>query len=118
MVASLKLYHISSSEVDDLWNWKPQSLEDVFIAIDMEIGMSDTEGTNMFYVSLATPESLRKHEKGLLLVENRTMIVSEYNYQAILDGINKIIKKCNKRSWEESCLALSRYFLWEYEDYK
>ena len=113
----LKLNSISSSDIDiDLASWNPLVNEDIFICLDMEISFENDE-VNLFYVNIATPEGLRKHEKGFLLSENRTIVISEYNYEALLVVIKNILAKCTRDSWTESCLVLQRYFLWEYEDY-
>ena len=78
---------------------------------------NDNSGINMFYVVLATPEALRLRRKGPFLVENRTLVVSDFDYDAIVSGIKSILEKCNRETWEESCQVLQRYFDWEYEDY-
>jgi hypothetical protein len=112
----LILKSISSSEVD-LSKWYPLSEEDVFICLDMEIAYSDgEEGCNIFYVTLATPEALKKHRDGIFLVKNRTLVISEYDYDAIRQGILEILNASCRDSWSESCNVLQRYFQWEYED--
>lgn len=113
----LKINSISSTEVD-LRSWYPESNEDVLICLDLAISFSDNEdGTNLFYVTLATPEALRKNAEGFLLADNKTLVVSEYSYRHIVEELNSILKKCSRKDWEQSCEALQHYFQWEYEDY-
>jgi len=117
MNGKLILKSVTSSEVD-LKNWYPISNEDVFICLDMEIAFSDGEkGSNLFYVTLATPESLRKYRSEPYLVKNRTLIISEYSYDIVRELILEILGGCSRESWDESCVRLQRYFQWEYEDY-
>ena len=117
IMSELKLKSITSSEVN-INTWSPLSKEDVFLCLDLEISWSDNEGAaNLFYVTLSTPEALRKHRSSVLLVRNRTLVVSEYDYDEIRTEILKILDECSKESWESSCFHLQRFFLWEYEDY-
>jgi hypothetical protein len=84
----------------------------------LEVGFSDKDdSTNLFYITVATPEALRKRRNGPILAKNRTILISEYDYDSIRETILDILNKCSKDSWDESCIALQRYFQWEYEDY-
>lgn len=119
MKKKLILDAISSTDIDvDLKYWFPACNEEVLISLDLNIRYLDgEEGSNMFYVTLSTPEALRKFRKGSILVRNRTIIVSEYDYNIVREVIIEILDKCSRQNWEDSCAALQRYFLWEYEDY-
>lgn len=117
MKNALELLSLSSSDVD-IETWYPLENEDVFISLDLVIGYSDgEEGGNLFYVTLATPESLRKYRQQPILVENRTIVISEYSFYLVKEELLSILRKCSRNTWEESCLVLQRYFQWEYEDY-
>ena len=112
----LKLKSISSSQVN-LKSWHPPN-EEVFVCLDMEIGFFDIrQGTNLFYVNLATPGALHEYHNDPVLVENRTIVISEYNYDLVKRTILEILKKCSRDDWNESYQVLLRYFQWEYEDY-
>jgi hypothetical protein len=117
MKKKLILNSISSTDVD-LNNWYPASNEDVFICLDIDVSYSDGEtGSNYFYVTLATPESLRKYRSEPYLVKNRTLVISSYSYDAIRNLILEILDACSRDSWNDSCDVLQRYFQWEYENY-
>lgn len=104
--------------IDPLSEWQPASLEDTYVAIDLCIGMDDGEnGSNYFYVKVATPEALRKRARNFLIVENRVIIIDYFEYFSLVKIIRNILEKCTKESWDESCCMLQRYFSWEYEDY-
>ncbi len=117
MKNKLILKSISSSEVD-INNWQPSSNDEVFICLDLEIASDNIDdGSNMFYVTLATPEALRKNSDNLVLVKNRTIVISEYHWDNIHKEILEILNECSRENWNESCTVLQRYFQWEYEDY-
>ena len=117
MTIKLTLESISSSEVE-LDSWRPLESEDVFLCLDIEIGyLGGNGGTNMFYVTLATPEGLLKHRDSPMLVKNRTLVISEYNYNLVKKEIDSILEDSARDTWNNSCIILQRYFQWEYEDY-
>jgi hypothetical protein len=45
------------------------------------------------------------------------MVVDRFDYALLRGSIEGILELCSRESWDESCLALQRYFAWEYEDY-
>lgn len=115
---SLVLHEMSSSMIDPLDEWKPESLEDTYITIDLSIGMNDgADGINYFYVKVATPEALRRRANGFLISDHRVIVIEKFDYNLLKNSIEGILKKCNRDNWDDSCLALQRYFAWEYEDY-
>lgn len=119
MKKRLILKNLSSSQlIPILEEWSPASNEDVYICLDMEIGFSGQgDRINLFYVTLATPESLRRYIVGPCLAKNRTILISEYSYQIVMNIILEILDDCTRETFEESCTVLQRYFSWEYEDY-
>lgn len=115
----LILYDMSSTTFDPLSEWEPSSLEDTYVAIDLCIGMNDgEEGSNFFYVKIATPEALRKRSKNILISDNRVIVIDYFYYYLIRKVVEDILKKCSRENWGETCLVLQRYFSWEYEDYQ
>jgi len=101
-----------------LESWNPRSNEEVFVCLDMQIGMEGDDGTNFFYVTLATPESLKLKNHDFLISSNRTIVISAYSYTKLTEAIQDILKSCQRDTYEGCCLALQRYFQWEYEDYE
>jgi len=113
----LILKSMSSSEID-FSSWYPSSDEEVFICLDLEIEFGDgADGSNMFYVTIATPKALEMHREGPVLVKNRTLVVTEYSYDIVRSAVINILNECTRETWIDSCMALQRYFQWEYEDY-
>jgi hypothetical protein len=116
---SLVLYDISSTTTDPLAGWRPETLEDTYTSIDLTIGTNDkSKGINYFYVTVATPEALRLRSTGFLISDHRVIVIEKFDFKLLKMNIEKILEKCNRSTWSESCLVLQRYFAWEYEDYK
>ena len=60
----LEIKDIASSNLDALPSWRPDSREQVFLGLDLEIGLRGERASNMFHVRVATPEALRRHGGG------------------------------------------------------
>lgn len=118
MKNKLVLKSLSCDEIESLKYWEPKSLSDVYLSLVLEIGFSGEIGVNIFYVTLATPEALRKNCNGFEIVKNRTLVVSDYNYSLIQKMILEILDNCNRNGWDECCIELQKYFYWEFEHYQ
>jgi hypothetical protein len=110
----LKLKSLSSDEVD-LVTWSPKSLEDIHICLDMGIRVKDIEGEITLNVTLASPEALRFRHNSTALVEKHTVVVQKYDYESVKKLLKGLISKCNRETRYDSCLALQKYFQWEYD---
>ena len=107
------------SDIVDLRGWWPESSEDISLRICVEVGEKNEIGSNNFYFTLASPEALKKREsKEYFIVKNRTIIVEYFDYKLLCEGVEKIVAECSGESFEDSCLQLTRYFDWEYEDFR
>ena len=109
----LKLKSLHSDEVD-LETWSPTSLEDIHICLDMSVRVRDIEGEITLNVTLASPEALRNRQKSQVLVEKHTVVIQQYNYNYVKKLLKELISKCNRETRYDSCLALQKYFHWEY----
>lgn len=106
------------SDDHDLASWNPRTREEVYDIITMMVAFDDVnEGTNYFSFNIATPEALRARDEYPIIATNRTIIISDYDYDVLLDEINRILEVCSRETYHECCSAMQRYFLWEYEDY-
>ncbi|MBT2116778.1 hypothetical protein KK141_05810 [Dyella sp. LX-66] len=114
----LILREMSSAMTDPLDQWRPRTLEETYTTLDLDIAMSDGEqGSNLFYVKMATPEALRRRGSGFLITGHRVLVVDKFDYKLLRRAIEDILEECTRDTWEESCAVLQRYFAWEYEDY-
>lgn len=117
-VVELELRDLSSSNVASIEKWRPNSLEQVFISLDLEIGLKGETASNMFHVKVATPEALRSRQHEYVIARNRTLVIDEFDFKKLREAIQEIMQSCSKQTWEESCICLQRFFQWEYEDYR
>lgn len=107
-----------SSKQDPLIRWEPESLEDVFFYLDIEIGLDDNSvGVQSFNVCVATPEALRSRAKEFLISPNRLIVVDCFDYFLLKRTIQDIINKSKRRNWSDTCIVLQRYFSYDFEDY-
>jgi len=119
MKYKLQLFSLSSIDVD-LETWEPDSMDDIFISLDIEVGYSDgSPGTNMFYATLASEEGLRfkniDNAAGMKIIPCNN---DSYDFALIKNEIIRLLDHCSKNSWDESCKELSKHLSWEYEDYQ
>ncbi len=110
----LRLKTVSSDDVD-LESWTPKSLEDIHICLDMGVRVKDIDGEITLNVTLASPEALRYHRNSPALVEKHTVVVQKYDYESVKKLLKGLINKCNRETRYDSCLALQKYFHWEYD---
>ena len=75
----------------------------------------DDEKMDYFELKVCSTKWLELSSKPILL--RHTLIVDKYNYNDILRSIEYYISQCEDSSWKNISLKLSRYFLWEFEDY-
>ena len=122
----LRLRSLISPDVSDLLHWRPESLEDVYLLLQLEIGPADAEGADLYQVIVATPEGLRafakrlrtRDEKPSIIIEDRaTIVVTEYSWPDLQQHIYAILENCSAASDVEAMRNLERYFQGEYENY-
>lgn len=116
LAVPLEIKDIASSNLDALPSWRPDTREQVFLGLDLEIGLRGERASNMFHV--------RAHARGLAaawrrfcMVKHRTLVISHFDWKQLSALLDDIVRDCARGSWEESCAVLQRYFNWEYEDY-
>ncbi len=116
----LEIRDYSSDDINDLWGWIPSSLEDVYFHLEIEIGEVGKKGTYLFELVVATPEGLRNFVQttNQPFPDRDILVISEYDWQAVIKRLNAIVEHCSRDTWENSIRCLQRYFLWEYEDLK
>ncbi|WP_373603473.1 Imm8 family immunity protein [Aggregatibacter sp. HMT-949] len=112
MKGQLKLIMDRDGEVE-LENFTPF---DARFCINILLGIGlDDEKMDYFELKVCSTKWLELSSKPILL--RHTLIVDNYNYNDILRSIEYYISQCEDSSWKNISLKLSRYFLWEFEDY-
>ena len=63
LAVPLEIKDIASSNLDALPSWRPDTREQVFLGLDLEIGLRG-ERASICSMSAPTPEALRRHGGG------------------------------------------------------
>lgn len=93
------------------------SLDDYFcVNVLMGIGLPSSNEMDYFEVRVCSLKWLELNEVYPLLLRH-TLIINKYNYESLLKAIEECLGKCSGSSWEDISMKLSRFFLWEFEDY-
>lgn len=119
MSIGLEILGYTSTDVRDLAVWEPQSLDEVYFPLHIEIGQSGMEGGALFQVLIATPEALRRFGDLHGQISDRNLLVClQYDWPALDRRIRRIVAGCQKDTWHESIQSLQRFFEWEHESLK
>ena len=110
------IQEVSSTDVEDLVNWHPSQLEDIYFPLGLILGTEGTRRGDLFYVLVASPEALRSRTYlGKCFLNRHLLIVREYDWPAILAEVHQVIEACESTTWLETAHKLSRWFHWEFE---
>ncbi len=107
--------YVSSSV--DVARWMPDTPEQVYFLLAISIGEVGDDRADLFYVTVATPEGARKHQRRVTPTRNGPLILAEYSPAALKARIEEIVERCRAPSWGESVRLLERHFEYEYSDY-
>jgi len=111
----LKSYGSSDYE---LAIWQPGSPEDVFFVLDMGIGQKGRDGADLFYVTVATRQALKRYRRVIGTTSQGPIVIDEFSVDEVLHRVNTIIAACSGENWMDSVDRLRQHFDYEYADYK
>lgn len=113
-----KLIELMSPDAD-LRTYIPDDEDDFGILIEATIGPVDGDGGDLFSFQLCTANWLRKRYISHAVVFLRHVIlVSSYDFKRIEESIEEICVNATGNNWLEVAEKLSRYGLWEFQDYQ
>jgi hypothetical protein len=114
---NLEIRKLTSPDVTP-YAWTPDSRDDVYFLVELEIGTKGAVGADIFQVMVATPEGLRKHARGGVLSERACLLLSDFSsWRDLSAHLQAIVDRCSVGDVVQSTDRLQRYFQWEYEDY-
>jgi hypothetical protein len=119
-VVRAKVKAIEITEVPDLnpQGYLPEDPDDFECTFGLTIGPSDSDGGELFYLAVCTPESpARTGEGGQFVWGRHRLIVPHHDLDEITRTIAKFVESCSGESWPEVALKVSRLANWEFEDY-
>ncbi|WP_371321262.1 Imm8 family immunity protein [Achromobacter seleniivolatilans] len=111
-----QLREISSDEVD-VRDYSA-NLPDAFcITLRLRIGVEDAIGADNFEVCVCNFKWLESHAHTPFSGAG-FLIVRDYDFEEIELTVLELISKCGGTDWNSIGNKLSRYFLWEFVEYK
>jgi hypothetical protein len=96
--------------LETLEQWQPVNPRSVALSLCLHIGWEDNIGSDYFYLSVVT-DDLRPHFPR----SKAKVYVHTFDWDSLLLSILKIIKKCERDTWDASVDELRKRFAWEYE---
>jgi len=113
-----EMKHILSPDVDDLETYCPEDAESFGFLLQLIIGPKNQKGEESFDVMVCTPKWLSQHfGKDEIILGRHYLILFEYNYQRLINHINKYLQQCSGETWHEVAVKVGKLGLWEFEDY-
>ncbi|WP_407321437.1 immunity 8 family protein [Dickeya ananatis] len=116
----VELKALRSLEIEDsLINYWPDDPLNFGSWIRAMIGPDNQDGAESFDILICTPLWLQKElSTNKVLSGKGVLILSEYDYDEIVNFLEKQIATCHSENWSDVALRLSRIGFWEYEDYQ
>lgn len=118
-VVRLELKDIDSgflSRQSEEYNWLPDRPDDVWIDLNVTVGLADDEAADVFYVTACTPEALRHAKKTNQHDPTRVkyLLLRDYSFERLQELVEGIVADCAGQDWESSVTNLQKHFVWEY----
>lgn len=103
------------TDFDPIDQWMPSSPAEVCYPLCLHIGLAGQAGSDIFYVEIVTPEAVGQRK---LPLDKRHLVVTPYSWPGVLGQVQHILESIQAATWEECAEGLSRFFRWEFEDYR
>jgi len=117
MRAEIKRIH--SPDVKDLRSFIPEEKDSFCVLLQLMMGPKGQMGEESFDLQVCTPKwLLSRYRNDDVMFGRHLLIVFEYNYNLIIDALQKYCDTCVGETWNEIAVQLSRVAKWEFEDYQ
>lgn len=108
-----------SADVVDFFEYQPDDPEDFGFQFTIMVGIEGQKGTDNFQLMVATPKYIQKtHPNQSAILLRHYLIVFRYDFNEILDVVNRYVRSIEEDSWEKVAEKIGRIARWEFEDYK
>jgi Immunity protein 8 len=113
------IQQIACLDVPDVQTWCPARPEDLFLGVDIKIGVEGEWGSDDFQLVVASSSAITKHQHQYATKHlDRALVLEEFAWDTVVEYIHQKTLSCTGANWEEIAAKLTEYFLWEYEDYQ
>lgn len=115
----LEIKHYWSPDIYDPWTWEPVD-NNVFYLLEMNIGMSGEDASDIYSVVVATTEGVfsLKDKSNMLNRQYKLILVDEYSWERVRSILNCIISNIEMISNVYISQELCKHFYWEYDSMK
>ena len=96
----------------DFETWQPDHCEEVYLGLELSIGLIEREGADLFQLVVATPQAIQGRAERRRC---KLLVVEQYNWQQIKAILEQWVGECDRLTWEEIAGCLRQRFDWEYE---
>jgi hypothetical protein len=116
MIPELKRLH--SPDIYDLKSYRPPEEDKFAFLLQAMIGAKNEEGDESFDITVCTPRwIIETHDIDSIIIGRHYLIVLKYDYHQLLQFIERFLRTCSGKDWEEVASKVSRLGHWEFEDY-
>jgi hypothetical protein len=117
MKAEIK--YLNSPDIYDLELYIPKEKDNFGFLLELEIGILNKEGGDLFNVMVCTPKWFSENYKSVKIIFGLHFIfMFEYEYTILYNMILNYINNIEEETWDGIALKLSYLGKWEFEDYK
>jgi hypothetical protein len=113
-----KLKGLYSPDINELETWSPDGTSFGF-PLEALIGPSESEGAESFSMTVCTPDWFANEGMSgqAIMSGNHTLFVTEHDYRALWQFIERAAQRSEGNNWHEIALKLSWLGRWEFADY-
>ena len=100
---------------DPIDTWIPDG-PSIRYQLTLHIGSSDSSAADLFHIFVCNHAGLKETRRlGVTPGSATPIVLSEYSWNAVLEEVNRRLKKCEGRGWFDVQEKLRQQFDWEYE---
>ena len=109
-------YEPNDFDMHPIDQWAPTHGEPIDFWMTITVG-PDSDSGHQFQLRVASPEAALA--EGAISCRHLVLVEQDaYSFGDVVQAILAVLRQCERPSFEEASVALSRYFLWEYEGHK
>jgi hypothetical protein len=93
-----------------------ETSEDFWALLEAEIGPADESWSETFTFNAVSPRWLnRTLRPENVEIGHGLLIITNFNMSLLESTIKRLLKNCERMTWEEVVFSICRYAIWEYE---